>query len=422
MNSLIKTVGFVILLLVINVNYNMEYITTVTKDKKEFKIYKRFFSTVFKDSDDMLEDNKFEIPIKSKTFMVLLPLLDIIDETEDVNEQKIQLKNRILQENSLSVMQSIKLLNAANFINSEPLLNFFLNYFSEIILKESEESSLDNLFKAVERFDIPEELSLLIGRKIISKHSKNMINDTYAVKEIIKNKKIVALAFSSDKSLFAYAEDKNGVIIADAKTGTCIGNFAQGNEPIKDICFSGDGLTVAAVTQVKSKSIIRIFSIEEKKCFESFYLTDCAIDALSFSLNSKVLLASTGDNEIIKCNVKNVKKELSVFVFENGSVGPHVYNKKGIIVANPLLLCKKKIALWSLTNGELFKDLKKLKAEYALLFVMIAKKAASSEKFNFSKSPYAQERYNKMIQQNKSIQTCLKGHVSLGETKSCIIS
>ncbi len=424
MKFLLKYIQVTSLLLVFNASYTMDYITTVTKDAKEFSIHKmsinssKTFLHVIDDSD-VIQYDKFFVPIKSKNFIALLPLLDIVAKCHDAHEQKNLLKDRFFQENDRTIVRCIKLLNTVNFLNCEPLINFFLNYLSEVIIAEADHNSIEDVFNWVASFDIPYELSVLLGQKIVSKHLKTKAYDE--VRESIKNKKIVALAFSADKSLCAYAELGRGVTIINVRTGQIIyDKIARYVHTIKDICLSPDGSKIALVSQGELHAAIHIYSVETQKRITKFVAKNAHVSTVSFSLNSKLLLASTWDNELIRYNVRKPEKEARFFKCVEES-GPYVFDKEGKVVSDHQILCKKKLATWFLTYRSLANSLKNLKAEYALLFVMIGKKAAYSDTLSFSNSPEAQAGYREMIK-DPVLYSCLKEHVILDKNAFCVIS
>lgn len=401
------------LLLIFNINYSMDSVTFITDDLHEIQVdrilvsYLKTIESSIADTEDAF-NSSIEIPVSFENCMLIFPLLSIINEM-NADVCYSQLRKRLFQERTISASKCIELLNAANFLNCTTLIDFFLTLLAEDVVKKMDKYSQDSMLEWILKFDIPYELSVGLGRKIIEYNSDN--NELFAsVSKFLENKHVVACTFSADKKLCAYVEGKE-ITVIDRETGVPLWSRKQSLGTIKELCFLPDGLSIAFAAYVNSDISIQIHSLETKKNTARFFVNNKEnkeIKMLSFSKNSKFMLLSLCNDEYLKFNLKNSDKAYEIFRSKKNS-GPIFYTTAGDLVADPTSEYKKKLGVLCATNTTLIHELYKLPAEYAFLFIKIIQDSVDSVALEteFSQDPLACAHFTTMIQRNPGINKSL---------------
>lgn len=334
--------------------------------------------------------------ISAELFIQVVDLLGLIND-QDSFGKNLETLIESLQGNETPVAKYVELLNAANYLNFQELLQACVTVLAERVLKTLDPAKpIDPLLHWVTELDVPQELSVLLGQKILQRAGfYPFVVLPQAIKDFLKNEETTAFTYSPNRRFFACAIKGKGIYIWKTDPAELVHTITQENT-VYSLAFSFDN-TLLAVSSINPQGwdVMYVWDLKDQspsKVNLSSDLRYAHIFSSSIAPDNKDIVINY-TNDII--SIRSLEDKHDAYELERRKFkNPLVYNQKGELVQKVINNYNRLIHTLYLHDSSKFNELslrnelKKLGAEDALLFLWIFKNIIAGKKINLKNSKF----------------------------------
>lgn len=378
----------------------------------------KMLSNMIDDLDKGISDTIALPAIRSVEFSMIKTLLELLDnaQTSDFSS-KVDIVFNFLNNQKFSVETTLAILKSANFLDCPAVLEGCAKKLAYLIIDQFRNKTIEAMFTWVETvFDIPNELSVLIGNHIAQRYG--LISECEIPKNIqdaLKGKAIQYSAFSADKTLLAVA--LNDIKVWNIKEGIVVVSLPS-RSTVKSLCFSPDNRALAVASD---DTIIGIWNLHTGKR-SSFLNATEGLLSVDFSLDGSYLVSTSHKGN--KWIVQKWNLELHDHTsYRSNSAGPAMFNEHGEIVRDTKPSYSPIMRDWCLTHQTLNHEIRSLPIEGIILVRWALELIGHGEKINFTNKRAVQEKYMSLINDKQALHELIQNYVVVPPAKSsCAIS
>ncbi len=318
----------------------------------------------------------------------------------------------------LSNEMLITILNSANCLNCEALLDGCAQVIARNIMVQFKTTNIEVMQQWCSQFNIPYELSMLIGKHLAQRY--NLLHQAELsplLYEALKNRIVSSYSFSNDKNLLVVALDgcseikvwniKDGTLVSSLPCRTCVKAFS----------FSPNNEKLAVASE---DNVVRIWQLNTQKCRRVNAVEGVESIAYSYDGSKIVGTSHKGNKWIVQ---EWSVDSLECKQFRSNCECPVKYDGNGKIVLDQKIIAYKSIIhSWHLKSSALQDEILSLPIEGILFVRWALELIGKGKKIDLCNKPEIQEIFTQLIlNQRPSLQDFLQNHLVLNKS-NCAIS
>lgn len=355
--------------------------------------------------------------IGSVELAIIKPIFELLVKNNELAlEEKINLVFKHLNEQNFSVEMLIKILNSANCLNCETLLEGCAKTVAYNVIAQFKIMNIEQMKAWCFQFDLPVELSVLIGHHMAQRYGMTQQCVLPAcIQEVLKNTTISSYVLSADKALLAVALNNcSDIKVYNIKEG--IVSSLPSRSRVKALCFSPNNAKLAVASD---DNVVRIWNLGTEKC--NRLSAEEGLESVAFSLDGLHVVATSHkrnkwiiqDWNLISLRCKSYRSNCKCSV---------KFDVNGEIVLDKKIQYKTIIGRLHLVNPMLHDEIMSLPIEGILLIRWALEFIGNGQKIDLNASPEIAEIYtNLILNQKPALTSFLQNHVAL-EKSYCAIS